>query len=297
MTGKNYTVIGATGGPGLGIFARLALRGERVTGLARRSAPIAALSGILAARGLDNARLLQADLSQPGGAEFEALSATTHLVGASRAPFVRLLATQMPHLRQILALGSTRVYTRFPDARMAEMQALEDWLKGQTVPWALIHPTMIYGATGYNNVERVRKLLKWVPLIPLPEGGKSLIQPVHSDDVVDAAINALEDSRFTGRIMILAGPQPVSYRGFIQAIARQMGKRVYICSLPTGLLQLGSWLTRWIPGLPKIGTDEVRRLLEDKDFDTTDTKALLGRSPLSLEKGLSRYYSMPDHFS
>ncbi len=56
--------------------------------------------------------------------------------------------------------------------------------------------------------------------------------------------------------------------------------------MPYLLMSIAALLTPLLPGLPNVTQDEIRRLLEDKQFDTTDMKALLGREPIKLEDGL-----------
>ena len=46
-----------------------------------------------------------------------------------------------------------------------------------------------------------------------------------------------------------------------------------------------------LPGLPKVGADEIRRLTEDKDFDIRDMREVLGVTPLPLAEGLRRTFS------
>ena len=50
-------------------------------------------------------------------------------------------------------------------------------------PGVLLHPTMIYGAEGEDNVQRLAAVLRRLPIIPLPAGGSALVQPIHQSDV------------------------------------------------------------------------------------------------------------------
>ena len=62
----------------------------------------------------------------------------------------------------------------------------------------MLHPTMIYGAQGEDNVQRLAALLRRLPFVPLPGGGRALVQPIHQDDVT-RAIRAALSVRGTGR--------------------------------------------------------------------------------------------------
>ena len=51
----------------------------------------------------------------------------------------------------------------------------------------MLHPTMIYGAEGEDNVRRLAALLRRLPVVPLPAGA-GLVQPIHQDDVTRASV-------------------------------------------------------------------------------------------------------------
>jgi len=159
-----------------------------------------------------------------------------------------------------------------------------------------LHPTMIYGATGEDNVQRLARLLKFLPIVPLPQGGTALVQPIHQDDVTAALIAAI-DRATSGKLdapesMVIAGPQAMAYRDFVQDVAKAagLGKRP-ILSLPAAALMAITPLAARLPGLPRIGRDEIRRLMEDKAFDITPMRTVLGVDPRPLKDGLTQLFA------
>ena len=86
---------------------------------------------------------------------------------------------------------------------------------------------------------------------------------------------------------MVAGPEPVPYAQFVQAVAFAAGLAPRrIVSVPGMLLQALTPLTR-LPGLPRVGRDEVRRLLEDKAFSIGPMRRILGVVPMPLAAGLA----------
>ncbi len=55
------------------------------------------------------------------------------------------------------------------------------------------------------------------------------------------------------------------------------------------VVMAGSFVTR-LPGFPKVGVGEVRRLMEDKGFDVGDMREVLGVEPVGLAVGLARSF-------
>jgi uncharacterized protein YbjT (DUF2867 family) len=150
------------------------------------------------------------------------------------------------------------------------------------------HPTMIYGAEGEDNVRRLAALMRRLPVLPLPDGGLSLVQPIHQSDVTRSILAVLARDWSGPRALIIAGPEPVTYADFARAVARAAGLGApRTISAPAGLLiALASAACR-IPGLPKIGAAEIRRLLEDKAFDIGPMRDELGVTPMPLAEGLA----------
>jgi hypothetical protein len=50
---------------------------------------------------------------------------------------------------------------------------------------------------------------------------------------------------------------------------------------------LAARVARFVPGLPAVQPEEIRRLMENKSFDIALMRGLLGVDPLPLEKGLA----------
>jgi len=89
---------------------------------------------------------------------------------------------------------------------------------------------------------------------------------------------------------IIAGPYPCTYADFVRAVATAAGlKPPRILPVPLWPLVAAAPLTR-LPGLPRILADEIRRLAEDKAFDS-DVLALTAQPALNLAEGLRQTFS------
>ena len=119
--------------------------------------------------------------------------------------------------------------------------------------------------------------------------GRSLIQPIHCDDVVDAIINCLHNEVLINKSIVIAGPTPITYRNFVETIVGTMGLSTRIISLPYLFIAAAAHVTRYLPKIPTIDPAEVKRLLEDKHFDTVDMQRSLGITPRSFEAGMTQY--------
>ncbi|MBS0995023.1 NAD-dependent epimerase/dehydratase family protein [Gluconobacter cerinus] len=282
-------VIGASGRSGSALCRQLIAQGRSVIAIVRSRGKLAPdLAEMCTA-------VRQADLTDPVALPIalEQADVVVNTAHARHLPAI-LLATRAP----VVALGSTRKFTRWLDDHGRGVLAGEAALKADGRPSILLHPTMIYGAQGEDNVQRLARLLERLPIIPLPGGGRSLVQPIHQQDVtrcVVAAIDLILGGKVSGpEVFVVAGPNAVPYRAFVRMILyfSGLGGRPII-SLPTWFLIAAAHIMPHVPKLPTIAPEEIRRLLEDKNFDIAPMRERLGVNPMPLEIGLQNLLAVP----
>lgn len=275
-------VIGASGRSGAALAHALLADGAEVTPVVRDPARWQA-TGLAA-------EPRRADLNDTAALSL-ALRDATAIASAAHARHIPAILAAAPPGARFAFLGSTRRYTRWPDEHGNGVIAGETAFRESGRPGFLLHPTMIYGAQGEDNVRRLAALLKRLPFVPLPGGGRALVQPIYQDDVT-AALRAALTVPVTGpEVLTIAGPTALPYAGFVRAIAAAAGltppRIVGVPALP--LIAL-SPLTA-LPLLPRVRPAEIRRLLEDKAFDIAPARARLGFDPLPLAAGLARTFA------
>ena len=273
-------VIGASGRSGAALCRALAADGTPFV-------PVVRSLGRWGATGIGGVARV-ADLGEPGALK-AALTGATNIVSCAHARHVPAILAAAPAEASFVFLGSTRKFTCWPDAHGQGVIAGEAAFLASGRPGVMLHPTMIYGAQGEDNVQRLAALLRKVPLVPLPAGGRALVQPIHQDDVTACIVAALGIAWSGPETLVIAGPKAVPYADFVREVARASGlPPPRILSLPATPLMLAAPFTRLLPFLPTIGRDEIRRLLEDKAFNVGPMIARIGVHPLALRDGLCK---------
>ncbi len=286
MTGPVH-VIGASGRSGAALVRALLAAGTNVQPVVRdrdrwrQAAP--APQALLAAPRM-------ADLHDAAALR-EALRDAARIVSTAHARTTALLLAAAPASARLVLLGSTRRFSRFPDAHGTGVRDGEAAFLGSGRSGVMLHPTMIFGAAGEDNVQRLAALLRRLPVVPLPGGGRALVQPIHQDDVTRAILAALAIDWQGPRALVIAGPAPLAYADFVRAVARAAGlPPPRIVGLPAAPLRVLAPLTALLPFLPRVRAAEIRRLQEDKGFDIAPMSATLGVQPMPLEIGLARTF-------
>jgi nucleoside-diphosphate-sugar epimerase len=221
----------------------------------------------------------------------DALADATQIVCCAHARHVPAVVAAAPPDARFVFLGSTRKFTRWPDAHGNGVLAGEAAFLASGRSGVMLHPTMIYGAQGEDNVQRLAALLRRLPFVPLPGGGKALVQPIHQDDLTRCILAALAIAWDGPHSLVVAGPTPLPYADFVRAVERaaRLG-RPRIVAIPAWPMMAAAALTALLPLVPTVKPADIRRLLEDKAFDIAPMIATLGVRPMPLADGLLRSF-------
>ncbi len=220
-----------------------------------------------------------------------ALKEARDVVSCAHARHVPAILDAADAAYRFVFLGSTRKFTKWPDDHALGVLAGETAFRASDRFGVIMHPTMIYGSQGEDNVQRLARLLKWLPMVPLPGGGRSLVRPIHQDDVTRCIRAALNTEWHQPETIVLAGADKVSYADFVRAVAAAAGlPEPRIVGVPAWVLRSIAPLTAVLPGVPRVRRAEVQRLLEDKAYGIEPMRRRLGVEPIELAEGLARTF-------
>jgi uncharacterized protein YbjT (DUF2867 family) len=280
-------VIGASGRSGAALCRALLSDGIAVT-------PIVRDATRWEATGIDVAPRI-ADLTEHAALR-SVLEDATHIVCCAHARHAAAVIDAAPPATRLIFLGSTRKFTNWLDVHGSDVLVGEVAFLASERSGVMLHPTMIYGAQGEDNVQRLAALLRRLPIVPLPGGGKALVQPIHQEDVTRAIRAALAHEWDGPQSLVIAGPTALPYAEFVRAVAAAAGlRRPRIIPVSAAPLMAAARMLRHIPRLPTIHPEEIRRLLEDKAFDVRPMKQILGVRPMPLHVGLARTFASQDN--
>jgi uncharacterized protein YbjT (DUF2867 family) len=282
---RPVTLVGATGKLGQHVARRLLARGIPVIPVVRR--PERLMPGL---RGI--ARVF--DLDRPETIKPVLQDAKLFVSCVHGRHGADLIAALPRDVERVVLLGSTRIFTRFPDPNVAELQHSADALAQSGFSGVMLHPTMIYGAAAENNLQRIAAYIRKLGIIPLPDGGRTLLQPIHVEDVARCVEAALYRDEAPGEPIVVAGPEPITYRDLVMAVGAAIKRKPFILPIPGPLLELIAMFTAILPLLPRIRRDEIRRLSEDKAFPIDEMMQRLGVQSMPLSQGLAKTFTGSD---
>jgi len=225
-------VTGGSGFLGRRVVAAAVARGDKVTGLARSAAAAATLGGL-------GASVVRADLDDAAGTRTAFASAGADALlnvaslGFGHAGTI-VEAARGAGLRRAVFVSTTAVTTTLNAPSKQVRLAAEETIRASGLDWTIIRPTMIYGGPDDRNMCRLLALLRRSPVLPLPDGGRGLHQPVHVEDLADVLLRAVESDVAVGRRYDIAGPRAQPLRQIVDEAAAALGRRVVCVPVPLG---------------------------------------------------------------
>lgn len=194
---------------------------------------------------------------------------------------------QLVHLSAIGAsAASESIYARTKAAGEAGILA--------HFPQAIIlRPSVIFGAEDqfFNRFAGMARLSPAIPVV----GGATRFQPVHVDDVAQAAAKAAMGLAEPG-IYELGGPEVASFRELMALMLRVIRRRRLILGIPFGIASVMAAVMEFVETItfglvpPQITRDQVRSLRSDNVVSVgARTFSDLGIDPVAMEAVLPDY--------
>lgn len=277
-------VVGGSGFLGRHVLPILAGRGDEVWALARSGS---ATDGVVAL----GARAVRGDASDrrslDRAMEASGCEAMVCLIPLSSGlgPTV-VAAGEQAGIERAVFVSTTAIFTTLDASTTPPRKQAEAAIRASRLLWTIIRPTMIYGEVGDRNLERLLRLLRRTPVVPLPRiTGRQ--QPVHVEDCAETVAVALERPIAVGRCYQVAGPDPLSLREMVALAAAAAGRRPVLVPVPVRPLVVLARTYEGVARHPRFRAEQLARLAEDKVFDINPARQDLGHNPRSFADGIA----------
>ena len=150
----------------------------------------------------------------------------------------------------------------------------DEAVRASDVDSVIVQPSIVFGE-GAEILTFPKKLKRmvapFVPVYPLPGGGKTPFQPVWVGDLAPMMADCVEEAERVGETYQIGGPEVLTLRDVTEKVYAAEGKSIRIVPLPMPLSKVGLTALGAV-GFP-MGPDQYRSLKVDNTVDHNDVEA------------------------
>lgn len=209
------------------------------------------------------------------------------IVSCAHSKFTGLILDAMPAtVSKIVLTGSAWRYSKVANERADQVRNAERLFLESEHNGVMLHPTMIYGGEQENNIRRLLRTIRLLPIIPAPGGGHQIVQPIFIDDVVSCFFAAIAKDWRGSHVLPLAGPA-LTWREMVKNSAKSIHASRHIVAVPALPIIVGLTILNKI-GIREVDANMVRRFRENSDISISAMMESLSVMPRDFETGIEQ---------
>lgn len=193
-------------------------------------------------------------------------------------------------VKRVILVHTTGIYSKHKEAsylyRTIEEKISKIASDNKSVSVVILRPTMIFGDISDKNISKFIKIIDNFRIVPVVNGGKSLIQPVNARDLGRAYYLVLISTSVKCGDYILSGEKPIKLVDVLKLISNGLSKKTLFVSVPMGF-------AIFVASIVKLFTfgyfdyvEKVLRLGENRSFSHEKASKDFLFFPNNFEEGL-----------
>lgn len=210
---------------------------------------------------------------------------------------VKLALNPKSNIKRLILVHTTGIYSKFKVAsenyRNIELE-ISELLEATTkkISLTILRPTMIYGDFKDKNVSEFIKMVDKLPVMPIVNGGKNLIQPVHASDLGTAYYQVLTNQKLmSGKAYDLSGERPIQMKSFLTLISNELNKKIIFIPVPLYAAVTASKIVKFASFNKFDYVEKVQRMSEDRSFSHDEAIKDFSYNPIFLDVGIKNEVS------
>ena len=213
--------------------------------------------------------------------------------------FARWYAGTPVQSPRVVAFGSTSLDTKQASGDAAERdlaarlrnaeQQLFDVAPRRQAAATVLRPTLVYGAARDRSLSQITALARRTGFFILPRGANGLRQPVHVQDLADAAVAVIDVEATHGRSYAIPGGETLAYAQMVERTLASLRPPARLIQVPGGLFKLALGVAHALGRLRGLGNAALARMGEDLVFDAEPARRDFGYAPRRFEPQASMF--------
>lgn len=212
-----------------------------------------------------------------------------HLAGIQRSKEL-VQAAVVKKVHRLILIHTTGIYSKYKAAG-EEYRNIDNYVEvlcnQNSIKLTILRPTMIYGNVHDNNVVHFIKMVDRLPIMPVVNGARYGLQPVHYKDLGKAYYDVLmHEEQTANQNYTLSGGEAIQLRDMLAFIGECLGKKVKFISCPFWIAYTGACIIHAVSFGRIDYREKVQRLCEPRVFSYEKANKDFGYSPRTFREGV-----------
>jgi len=191
-------------------------------------------------------------------------------------------------VKKIIYLSALGVAEDSPSAYFRTKWDAEQHVINSGLDYTIFRPSIIYGLED-KFINRIARMVKWMPLVPVIGNGKYRFQPVYVEELC-AIMAKTSAADFTShKIYEIGGARALTYDEIIDIIKRILNYRRKTIHLPVSLMRLIATILMVVSKPAPLTVDQINMMQTDSICDSSLAERDFGVKFSSFENQLSKY--------
>ena len=208
--------------------------------------------------------------AQIGGNDYEEF--VRNNIDSTRLILDAIKAERVP---QLVHISSSVVESAADDFYTRTKKIQERMILDSGIACPILRPTLMFGWFDRKHLGWLSRLMKKVPVFPIPGHGRFMRQPLYVGDFCNVIISCIEN-HVTGGVFNISGHEKVDYIDIIREIRRVTGAKSMIVRLPYSLFFALLWLWGLFDRNPPFTTQQLAALIARDEFEVIDWPGIFG---------------------
>ncbi|MBU3585174.1 NAD(P)-dependent oxidoreductase [Polynucleobacter sp. AM-26B4] len=160
------------------------------------------------------------------------------------------------------------------------------------IPCPILRPTLMFGWFDRKHLGWLARLMRKIPIFPIPGSGKFMRQPLYVGDFCGVIVSCIEN-RVPSGIFNISGHEKIDYIDMIQIIKRATGAKAIILKIPYLLFYSLLWAWSLFDRNPPFTTQQLQALVAKDEFEVTNWPETFGVPYTPFEKAIEETFNHP----
>jgi len=205
-----------------------------------------------------------------------------------------LEAIKNNNIPQLVHISSSVVESAANDFYTQTKKEQEKMVIDSGLECPILRPTLMFGWFDRKHFGWLSRLMKKIPVFPIPGNGRYMRQPLYVGDFCNIIISCIENKDLKG-IYNISGHEKVDYIDIIREVKRVSQAKAMITKIPYHLFYSLLWIWGLFDTNPPFTTKQLAALQTKDEFEVIDWPTIFGVPCTPFKQAIEETFTHPTY--